>query len=116
MLDFIVWAFVGWVVYRVIMSWLEIKQLEQNVEHAAELMKEYSKNVIVVFERVQYNEEDVILCYDTQNNFIAQGATKDEVVKLAQKRFPYKNIATYKKEDLQWVDPAAVNKNTTVDR
>lgn len=104
MLDFIAWAFVGWLFYRMIISWLELKELERNVEHAAELMEEYSKNVIVVFERVQHNEEDVILCYDTENNFIAQGATKEEVIKLAQKRFPSKNIATYKKEELQWIN------------
>jgi hypothetical protein len=109
MLDILAWAFVAWLFYRMIVSWLELKELERNVENAAELMEEYSKNVIVVFERVRHNEEDVILCYDTQNNFIAQGASKDEVVKLAQKRFPNKNIATYKKEELQWINPESNN-------
>ncbi len=107
--DFLLYAFVGWLVYRLLISWLELKELERNVGAAVELIEEHGKNLIVVFESVRHNEEDVILCYDTDNNFIAQGATQDEVVKLAQKRFPSKNIATYKKEELQWIKTKSDN-------
>lgn len=104
MLETLGWLFVIWLSYRLLVSYIELKVLEKNVGTAVELIEEHSKNVIVVFERVQHNEEDVILCYDTENNFIAQGTSKDEVVKLAQRRFPSKNIATYKNEDLQWIN------------
>lgn len=103
MLEFLGYIFVFWLSYRLLISYLELKQLEKNVGAAVELIKESSNNVIVVFERVKHNNEDVILCYDTENNFIAQGSSKEEVVQIAQKRFPKKNIATYKREDLQWI-------------
>ena len=104
MLETLGWIFVIWLSYRLFVSYLELKTLEKNVDAAVELIEEHSRNIIVVFERVQHNDEDVILCYDTENNFIAQGSSKEEVVKLAQKRFPSKNIATYKREDLQWIN------------
>ena len=104
MLEILGYVFVFWLSYRLLISYIELKQLEKNVGAAVELMEEHSRNIIVVFERVTHNDEDVILCYDTENNFIAQGSSKEEVVKLAQKRFPTKNIATYKNEDLQWIN------------
>jgi len=104
MLEILGYAFVFWLSYRLLISYIELKQLEKNVGAAVELMEEHSRNIIVVFERVTHNDEDVILCYDTENNFIAQGSSKEEVVKIAQKRFPTKNIATYKREELQWIN------------
>ena len=104
MLEILGYVFVFWLSYRLFVSYLELKQLEKNVDAAVELMEEHSRNIIVVFERIQHNDKDVILCYDTENNFIAQGSSKEEVVKLAQIRFPRKNIATYKNEDLQWIN------------
>lgn len=104
MLEIFGYVFVFWLSYRLFVSYLELKQLEKNVGAAVELIEEHSKNIIVVFERVTHNDQDVILCYDTDNNFIAQGSSKDEVVKLAQIRFPSKNIATYKREELQWIN------------
>ncbi len=104
MLEILGYVFVFWLSYRLLISYIELKQLEKNVGAAVELMEEHSRNIIVVFERVTHNDEDVILCYDTENNFIAQGSSKEEVVKLAQQRFPSKNIATYKREELQWIN------------
>lgn len=104
MLEFLGYLFVFWLSYRLLTAYLEIKQLEKNVGVAVKLIEERSEYVIVVFERVTHNDEDVILCFDTENNFIAQGSSKEEVVKLAQIRFPNKNIATYKQEDLQWIN------------
>ena len=104
MLEILGYVFVFWLCYRLLVSYIELKQLEKNVGEAVELIEERAKNVIVVFERVKHNDQDVILCYDTNNNFVAQGTSKEEVVKLAQKRFPTKNIATYKNEDLQWIN------------
>ena len=113
--EFFSWFIVGIVVYRMVSSYMQLKEIEKNVEYATELLEEHAKLVIVVFERVKHDGEEVILCYDTDNNFISQGATKDEVVEKAQDRFPSKKIATYKKEELQWITPEKVNKNTTVD-
>lgn len=104
MLEILGYVFVFWLSYRLLVSYFELKALEKNVGAAVELIEEHSKNLIVVFERVKHNDDDVILCYDTENNFIAQGSNKDEVIKLAQKRFPTKNIATYKREELQWIN------------
>ena len=104
MLEILGYVFVFWLSYRLLISYLELKQLEKNVGLAVELIEESAKNVIVVFERIKHDDNDVILCYDTENNFIAQGASKEEVIQLAQKRFPHKNIATYKREDLQWIN------------
>ena len=104
MLEILGYVFVFWLSYRLFVSYLELKQLEKNVDAAVELMEEHSRNILVVFERVQHNNQDVILCYDTENNFIAQGSSKEEVVKVAQIRFPRNNIATYKNEDLQWIN------------
>lgn len=115
MLEILGYIFVFWLSYRLFVSYLELKALEKNVDAAVELMEEHSRNIIVVFERIKHNGEDVILCYDTENNFIAQGSSKDEVVKLAQKRFPHKNIATYKREELQWVESDVAEK-ATVDK
>lgn len=115
MLEIICYFIVGWFCYRLFVSWLELKELERNVEEAVELIEERAKHIIVVFERVKHNDEDVILCYDTENNFIAQGTSKEEVIKKAQTRFPSKNIASYKNEELQWINTETVNKSTTVD-
>lgn len=104
MLEILGYVFVFWLSYRLFVSYLELKALEKNVGAAVELIEERAKNVVVVFERVKHNNEDVILCYDTDNNFIAQGSSKDEVIQIAQKRFPTKNIATYKREELQWIN------------
>lgn len=105
MLELFGYIFVFWLSYRLFVSYLELKKLEKNVGEAVEFIEERSRNIIVVFERVRHNDEDVILCYDTDNNFIAQGSSKEEVVLLAQKRFPTKNIATYKLEEFQWINP-----------
>lgn len=105
MIEIIGYVFVFWLTYRLFVSYLELKVLEKNVGTAVELMEEHSKNLIVVFERVKHNDQDVILCYDEDNNFIGQGTTKEEVIEKAQKRYPNKNIATYKREDLQWIQP-----------
>lgn len=110
MLEFFGYLFVFWISYRLFVSYLELKKLERNVDAAVELIEASAKNVIVVFERVKHNNDDVILCYDTENNFIAQGTSKEEVIQLAQKRFPNRNIATYKREDLQWIQSES-NKN-----
>lgn len=103
MIEIIGYIFVFWLSYRLLISYLELKQLEKNVGAAVELIEEHSKNLIVVFERITHNEQDVILCYDEDNNFIGQGSTKEEVIEKAQKRYPNRNIATYKREDLQWI-------------
>lgn len=116
MLDFLLWAFVGWIVYRMIISYLELKELEKTAEEAVELIEEHARIKIIVFERVTHNDEEVILCFDNENNFVAQGPTKEEVVEAAKKRFPSKSIATYKNEELQWITTKTVNKNATVDK
>lgn len=103
MIEIIGYVFVFWLTYRLVVSYLELKALEKNVGAVVELMDEHSKNLIVVFERVKHNDQDVILCYDEDNNFVGQGTTKEEVIEKAQKRYPNKNIATYKREDLQWI-------------
>lgn len=110
MLEILGYVFVFWISYRLLVSYFELKALEKNVGVAVELIEEHSKNLIVVFERVKHNDEDVILCYDENNNFIVQGSTKEEVIEKAQKRYPDRNIATYKREDLQWIQPKS-NKN-----
>ena len=110
MLEILGYVFVFWISYRLLVSYFELRALEKNVGVAVELIEEHSKNLIVVFERVKHNDEDVILCYDVDNNFIVQGATKEEVIEKAQKRYPNRNIATYKREDLQWIQPES-NKN-----
>lgn len=110
MLEILGYVFVFWLSFRLFVSYLELKKLEKNVGAAVELIEESAKNVVVVFERVKHNNDDVILCYDTDNNFIAQGSSKEEVIEKAQKRYPNRNIATYKREDLQWIQSES-NKN-----
>ena len=80
MLEILGYVFVFWISYRLLVSYFELRALEKNVGVAVELIEEHSKNLIVVFERVKHNDEDVILCYDVDNNFIVQGATKEEVI------------------------------------
>ena len=58
---------------------------------------------MVVFEQVEQNGHNVVLCYDVDNNFVAQADTKEQVIALAQQRYPKINISTYKNEELQWI-------------
>jgi len=113
MLDFLMYSFVGWLFYRMIMSWLALKELEKNVEHAVELLAEKETYKMLVFEQVEQNGYNVVLCYDSNNNFVAQGATKEEVIELARQRYPNQNLATYKTEELQWIKPKS--EKTSID-
>lgn len=110
MLDILWYALAIYLIYQVVAGFLMLQKIKSHVNEATEIIKEQTENVIVVFERVKHNESDVILCYDNQNNFVAQGSSKEEVIELAQKRFPNKNIATYKREELQWIQSES-NKN-----
>jgi hypothetical protein len=70
MLDFLVYGFVGWIVYRMLMAWVALKELEKNVDHAVELLAEQETYKMLLFEQVEQNGHNVILCYDSNNNFI----------------------------------------------
>jgi hypothetical protein len=112
MLDVLIYAFVGWLIYRMIVSWLALKELEKNVDYAVELLAEKEKYKMLMFEQVEQNGHNVVLCYDINNNFVAQGATKEEVIDLARQRYPNQNLATHKIEELQWIKPKS-EKNST---
>jgi predicted metal-dependent TIM-barrel fold hydrolase len=116
MLDILLYAVLFYVVWQAITGFLLIQKVKHQVNEAVDIIEQQAKNIVVVFERVKHNDKDVILCYDTENNFVAQGFSKEEVIELAQKRFPNRNIATFKREELQWINNQKVAKEATIDK
>jgi hypothetical protein len=82
----------------VVTVWLTVHNIKSST---AESIEQHHK--MVVFEQVEQNGHNVVLCYDVDNNFVAQADTKEQVIALAQQRYPKINISTYKNEELQWI-------------
>lgn len=114
MLDFLLYAVLIYLVWQAIAGFILIQKVKHHVAEAVDIIEQ--QNTVVVFERVKHNDQEVILCYDTKNNFVAQGSTKEEVIELAQKRFPNQNIATFKREELQWINTQKVAEKATIDK
>jgi hypothetical protein len=101
-----------YILYQLLRAWFIVNEIKTSVNEAVAIIEEQSKFRMVSFERIEQNGHSVVLCYDVDNNFIAQGATKEEVIELAQQRYPNQNLATYKTEELQWIKPES-EKNST---
>jgi hypothetical protein len=102
MFELLGYIVMAWLLYRLINAWVIV----QNIKSAlADTVKntEQQHQKMVVFEQIEQNGYNVVLCYDVDNNFIAQGATKEQVIVLAQQRYPSVNISTYRNEELQWI-------------
>jgi replicative DNA helicase len=112
LVDAVVYALFAYALYQIIRAWLIVREIKSSVNDAVAIIKEQSKFRMVSFEQVEQNGHNVILCYDNENNFVAQGATKEEVIELARQRYPTQNLATYKTEELQWIKPES-EKNST---
>lgn len=107
--------FVGlgvYVLYQLLRAWFIVNEIKSSVNEAVAIIEEQSKYRMVSFERVEQNGHSVVLCYDNENNFIAQGATKEEVIEIAKQRYPNQNLATYKTEELQWIKPKSETNST----
>jgi len=92
-----------YVLYQLLRAWLIVNEIKSSVAETVSILEEQSKFRMISFERVEQNGHSVVLCYDVDNNFIAQGTTKEEVIELARQRYPHQNLATYKTEELQWI-------------
>ena len=101
-----------YVLYQLLKAWLIVNEIKSSVAETVSILQEQSKFRMVSFEQVEQNGHSVVLCYDNENNFIAQGSTKEEVIELARQRYPTQNLATYKTEELQWIKPES-EKNST---
>jgi len=101
--DILICALAVYILYQLLRAWLIVNEIKTSVNEAVAIIEEQSKFRMVSFERVEQNGHSVVLCYDGENNFIAQGATKEEVIELARQRYPNQNLATYKTEELQWI-------------
>jgi RecB family endonuclease NucS len=112
LVDTLFYAFVIYIIYELVRAWLIVNEIKSSVAETVSILEEQSKFRMISFEQVEQNGYNVILCYDNENNFIAQGATKDEVVEIARQRYPNQNLATYKTEELQWIKPES-EKNST---
>jgi hypothetical protein len=98
-----------YVLYQLLKAWLIVHEIKSSVAETVSILEEQSKYRMVLFELVEQNGHSVVLCYDNENNFIAQGATKEEVIELAKQRYPNQNLATHKIEELQWIKPESEN-------
>lgn len=103
LLDLLLYGLVGYFIYSLIKTWVAIRDLKESINDAVEIIEEQAQYKMLVFERVEQNGHNVILCFDSNNNFIAQGSTKEEVIEQAKQRYPKQNLATYKTEELQWI-------------
>jgi hypothetical protein len=103
LLDILLYGLVGYFIYSLLRTWLAIKDLNNSIKDAVEIIEEQARYKMLVFEHVEQNGHNVILCFDSDNNFISQGATKEEVIEQAKQRYPKQNLATYKTEELQWI-------------
>jgi cytidylate kinase len=107
MFELLGYIVMAWLLYRLVTVWLTVHNIKSST---AESIEQHHK--MVVFEQVEQNGHNVVLCYDNENNFVAQGATKEEVIELARQRYPNQNLATHKTEELQWINPKS-EKNST---
>lgn len=110
--DVLFYAFVIYIIYQLVRAWLIVHEIKSSVTDAVAIIEEQSKYKMVMFENIEQNGHTVVLCYDNNNNFIAQGATKEEVIEIAKQRYPNQNLATHKTEELQWIKPTS-EKNST---
>jgi hypothetical protein len=101
-----------YVLYQLLKAWLIVHEIKSSVAETVSILEEQSKYRLLSFERIEQNGHSVVLCYDTENNFVAQGATKEEVIELAKQLYPNQNLATHKTEELQWINPKS-EKNST---
>jgi len=107
--DILICALAVYILYQLLRAWFIVNEIKTSVNEAVAIIEEQSKFRMVSFERVEQNGHSVVLCYDSDNNFVAQGATKEEVIELARQRYPNQNLATYKTEELQWIKPEKVD-------
>ena len=98
MFELLGYIVMAWLLYRLITAGLTVHHVKSPT---AESIEQHHK--MVVFEQVEQNGHNVVLCYDIDNNFVAQADTKEQVIALAQQRYPKINISTYKNEELQWI-------------
>ena len=104
MFELLGYIVMAWLLYRLVTACLTVHNVKSST---AELIEQNHK--MVVFEQVEQNGHNVVLCYDVDNNFVAQADTKEQVIALAQQRYPKINISTYKNEELQWIKTKSDN-------
>jgi hypothetical protein len=101
--DILFYTFAIYIIYQLVRAWLIVNEIKSSVNAAVAIIEEQAKFRMISFEHVEQNGHSVVLCYDNENNFVAQGATKEEVIEMARQRYPNQNLATYKTEELQWI-------------
>lgn len=89
---------VGWLIYEFFSAVFWAAKFKREIREAvdAEIERMESRIKIVHYETVEQNGHKVILMYDEENNFIAQGETKELANEIAIKRFPQFSLATIK--------------------
>jgi hypothetical protein len=102
MFELLGYIVMAWLLYRLINAWVIVQNIKSAMADTVQEL-EPGRELMVVFEKVEQNGHSVVLCFDQENNFVAQGATQEEVIKLACQRYPAVNISTYKNEELQWI-------------
>jgi hypothetical protein len=110
--DIILYGLIVYGLYSVIRVWLLVVDIKKSAAEAVVIIENQIKCKMLVFENVEQNGYNVVLCYDIDNNFVAQGATKDQVIELAKQRYPNQNLGTYKIEELQWIKSKSETNST----
>jgi hypothetical protein len=98
LVDIIFGFFVGWIIVELISAVYWAAKLKKHIRKAVDEEIERIENriKIVHYETIEQNGEKVVLMYDEENNFMAQGETKDKANEIALKRFPQFSLATIK--------------------
>jgi len=112
LVDAVVYALFAYALYQIIRAWLIVREIKSSVNDAVAIIEEQSRYRMLMFENVEQNGHNVVLCYDNENNFVAQGTTKEEVIEIAKQRYPNQYLATHKTEELQWINSKS-EKNST---
>ena len=96
--DLLFGMFVGWILIEMLSAIFWNAKFKKEMREAVDAEIERMENSvkIVHYESVEQNGHKVVLMYDEENNFIAQGETKEEANEIAIKRFPQFSLATIK--------------------
>ena len=100
--DIIFFVLVSWLIYQLLSAVFWTTKLKKHIRESveAEIERMENRTKIVHYEIVEQNGHKAVLMYDEDNNFIAQGETKEQANEIAIKRFPEFSLATLKSETI----------------
>jgi hypothetical protein len=91
-----------YLVFKLVHAWFWYNNFKNEVKERVNVeIEKIEKNIkIVYFETIEQNGLNTILMYDDNDNFVAQGSTKEEAIESAQLRYPNQSLATFKTENI----------------